>query len=178
MKNSRAFKIAAIVFCGLIVLLLIACITILSLGYRFTSKGAAGSTLADNPVIHTDDYDFYCINFDMADGGEKIGEVIIDICPVQKFGVLYKAIDYAFFPVMIKGSENSVVGNLVSLQGEDGYHNFFFRYILQDELLYDYDSVTVNGTEAEIYNYSYFETAEKVTEFSLEGKNLVVIYDR
>lgn len=168
-------KLTAFLLAGLILLILITVITIFSFGYRFTSKGAAGNTFADNPVIQTEDYDFYCINYDMIDNNEKIGEVIIDICPVQKNGFLYKAIKYDYSPVIIKDSENSIVGNLVSFQGKDCYYNFFFRYILQDELLYYYDSIIINGEKQEIYNYSYFETTEKVVEFSLEGKACVVL---
>lgn len=162
----------------LIVLLLIAIIILFSLGYRFSSKGAAGKTFADNPVIRTENYDFYCINFDMVENNKKIGEVIISICPVQKFGFLYKTIQYDIFPVIIKDSKDSIVGNLVSFQGEQCYYNFFFRYILQDELLYYYDSITINGKKQDIYNYSYFETTEEVTEFSLEGKDLMVINNK
>ena len=92
--EKRALKISAIVLGGLIVCLLIAFIIIFSLGYRFTSKGAAGPVLADNPVIRTDEYDFYCINYDMVENNEKIGEVIIDICPVRKFGPLNKAVEF------------------------------------------------------------------------------------
>ncbi len=173
--EKRALKISAIVLGGLIVCLLIAFIIIFSLGYRFTSTGAAGPVLADNPVIRTDEYDFYCINYDMVENNEKIGEVIIDICPVRKFGPLNKAVEFDYSPVMLR--DGAVVGNLAAFQGEDRYYNFFFRYILQDELLYYYDSITIDGVEQDIYNYSYFETAEPVTEFSLENKDLIVVDD-
>lgn len=178
MQKKRTLKITGITIGVLLLALIITVIALLSLGYRFTSKSAAGRALADNPIIKTEEYDFYCINTDLINGSEKLGEVIVMVCPIEKVGFLYKEVkDYESNKVIVKDSANSYAGVLTSFKGKNCYYNFFMRYMLQQELLYNYETVKINGEEKPILNHSYFVTNDKVTGFELADKSLIVLYE-
>ncbi|PWM71684.1 MAG: hypothetical protein DBX59_08060 [Bacillota bacterium] len=174
MFKRKALKTAGIAAGIVLLAFLLAVVVVLSLGYRFTSASAAGKGLQNCAVVQTPEYDFYCINVDLMNGEEKIGEATVNVCPVRKFGFLYKSVEYDACKVAVKNADRRYVGVLASFEGENGYYNFFLRYILQEELSYQ-DTVKINGEEISLHNGSYFKSKEKVLEFELGDKVLCVV---
>lgn len=167
-KNIKMRKAAA-VFGSISSLLAVAfsfllIISIMCKSYGLTSKMAAGKVFADNPCIHTDDYDIYygTMKFVWNEGqiDEKNGEHIHTFRPVRKLFIGYGVYeeDYAYRRLY---SEGKFVGLLYSLKGDDCYYNILTRNsnIIPTDLIL-IETIKVNGIDYEVTLNSYFVTDE------------------
>lgn len=153
--------IASVLVVALSILLVV---SVMCKSYGLTSKMAAGKVFADNPCIHTDDYDIYygTMDFIWNEGqvDEENGEHIHTFRPVRKLFIGYGVFeeDYAYRRLY---SEGESVGLLYSLKGDDCYYNILTRnaHIIPIDLIF-VETITVNGINYEVTLNSYFVTDE------------------
>lgn len=172
MKRSlpKILTALAVVWCVLATALII----IEFLGYRFTSKNAAGyiwESAGNGEREHIDagNWDFYYYTFPITDGEKQTDEYIANFLSVKKYGFLYKAADIqpAYY-VCTADVDGYCVGRLYRYEGEQGDNYFFLFNANPSSKLFIENwskalTVKLDGAEVELFKHAYF-TAEK--EFS------------
>ena len=177
-KNKKISRLSTILkICIIVVLLAVSSLFIMDIFYDdfgLTSKSAAGS-FADNPCIHTADYDIYYYTF----GGE-VGsgyEYIAGFRPVKQLLIGYATFerDYEYDALYV---DNEQVGIIYSIKGKDGYYNIIraLNKIMTPVPSYfqNLDVVNVNGQTYEVELNSFFITDEPVKEFSIDNATVIV----
>jgi hypothetical protein len=169
-KKSKIFKILGGLACvfvfGFFALLVI---SVLSNSYGLTSKSAAGG-FADQPCIHTDDYDIYYTL--MGEGDEAF------ICvyrPVKKIFLGYKTYteDYKYRDLYMENGE--FVGVLYSFEESGNYNNIYVSYKNIDPVnVRFFDKITANGKEYDVEFNSYFVTDEKPQSLVIGGTKIII----
>lgn len=141
-------------------------------GYGFTSKQAAG-VFADDPVVHTDKYDFY---YDDITSDENIN--IGPFCAVKKLFIGYKYQDgYEYRSVY---NDDNFTGILYHYKAGGKYYWVFLVAfgIGEDgrapDWILKFDKLTANGEEVPVEVNSIFVTDEWITEFYVDGHLLTV----
>ena len=183
-KNIRMRK-AAIIFGSVASVLVVALsillvISVMCKSYGLTSKMAAGKVFADNPCIHTDDYDIYYGTMDIlwneGQADESNGKHIYTFRPVRKLFIGYGVFeeDYAYREIH---SGNDFVGRLYSIKGKNCYYNILTRnaHIIPTDLIF-FDTITVNGMEYDVTLNSYFVTDE-IPRTIIVGETEITIGD-
>lgn len=151
-------------------------ILIMSGKYGLFPEMAAGS-FSDNPCIRTDDYHIYYGSIDLIfqDGEmERKIDHIDFFRPVKKtwFGWYVYEEDYRYRELF---SDGKVIGMIYSLKGRSGYYHIIrMSYDQIQEGLFEFDSVTVEGTEHPVQLNSFFETEEPLKSFEIEGTSMYV----
>lgn len=148
----------------LVTLSVLLVISVMCKSYGLTSKMAAGKVFADNPYIHTDDYDIYYgtmnVLWNEGQADESNGEHIHTFRPVKKLLIGYGVFeeDYAYREIYSGGD---FVGRLHSIKGENCYYNILTRnaHIYPADLVF-LETITVNGIEYDVTLNSYFVTDE------------------
>lgn len=183
-KNIKMRKAATIVGSVASVLLvtlsILLVISVMCKSYGLTSKMAAGKVFADNPCIHTDDYDIYYGTMDVlwneGQADESDGEHIHTFRPVRKLFIGYGVFeeDYAYREIY-RGDD--FVGRLYSIKGENCYYNILTRnaHIIPTDLVF-FDTVSVNGREYDVILNSYFVT-EEIPKTIIVGDTEITIGD-
>ena len=166
LKNIKMHKVTTI-FCSLasvciMVFSVLLVISVMSKSYGLTTKMAAGKVFADNPCIHTDDYDIYYGTMDISlnegQPNERNGEHIHTFRPVRKLFIGYGVFeeDYAYRELY---NGDRFVGRLYSIKGENYYYNILTRNtnIYPSDLVF-FETITVNSIEYDVMLNSYFVT--------------------
>lgn len=178
-KMRKAVAILGTIASILVVALaLLLVISLVCKSYGLTSKMAAGKVFAENPCIHTDDYDIYYGTMDILwnEGqiDESNGEHIHTFRPVRKLFVGYGVFeeDYAYREIYC-GDE--FVGRLYSIEGEDCYYNILTRNanIIPTDIIF-FETITVNGIECDVTLNSYFVT-ENIPQTIIVGETEITI---
>lgn len=181
-KNIKMRK-AAIIFGSVasvlvVVFSILLVISVMCKSYGLTSKMAAGKVFADNPCIHTEDYDIYYGTMDVlwneGQVDESNGEHIHTFRPVRKLFVGYGVFeeDYAYREIY---SGDDFVGRLYSIKGDNCYYNILTRnaHIIPTDLIF-FDTITVNGVEYDVMLNSYFVTDEIPQTITVGETELII----
>ncbi len=139
--------------------------------FTLSSRSAAGA-MADNPCIHTEQYDFYLGGLDIyrEDTNQVISYFVTSVQAVEQLGFLYRTVELegTSQPVFSDGMH---IYTLVSLPGENGYHNFLYANTSRMDLrILDFDTVQANGQELPAQKNCYFFSTGVVD--SLEINNV------
>ena len=177
-KNKKISRLSTILkICIIVVLLAVSALFIADIlcdDFGLTSKSVAGG-FADNPCIHTADYDIYYYLF----GGEEGSgyEYIAGFRPVKQLFIGYATFekDYEYDALYVEGEQ---VGIIYSIKGKDGYYNIIRSLIKTAGPVLSYfqnlDVVNVNGKTYEVELNSFFITDEPVKEFSIDNVTVIV----
>lgn len=180
-EKNRSIRRFTVILRGVGTALLVAVsillpILIMSGRYGLFSEMAAGS-FADNPCIHTKDYDIYYGSIDLIlkDGEvERKIEHIDYFRPVKKiwFGWYVYEENYRYRELFSEGKE---IGIIYSLKGRHGYYHIIrMSYDQVSAGLFEFDSVSVDGVEHPVQVNSFFETEDPLEFFEIEGTSVYV----
>lgn len=168
---------------GIVALVLVAVVLFLLLaGFRFTSKSACDEYWRDEPVIETDDFDFYLNSLADEDGND----IRIDLeIAIKKYGFLYKRVEGEIR--LLTTADGEKVGDLITYVGDGRYYHFIHYNATDTEWVpegdksltfverkYQTDRITLNGKEIELVQMSHFTTEAPVTEFEINGVTVLV----
>ena len=152
---------------GVIAALLFAAIIVIELlGFRFISENVFEPGHGEDRVIRTDDWDFYYLTIPDVNDQD---EYPVMICPVKKYGFLYKRLD-KYDPEfrVYTADEDEYVGILYRFEGkETEYYIFLFAFFSESTNWASATSVTINGQENELLQKIFFSTNEEFSSFSI-----------
>ncbi len=127
-------------------------------------------------------YFYYQTVADNFENSGDIGEWLYMVTPVRKsdFGMWYASSDPHSYIVKAVETDNSV-GSIVSVELNGEYHNFFIPNFenndpvtLPEELPSNYETVTFEGKEIELFKHTYFVTGQEVKAFEISGIKFAV----